>query len=207
MPRITALAMLVVGLAAISGCGDDTDQQAKTVTVQAQPAAPPAATTTATQPPAQQDAKPLEPLPQGVIGADGTYTMRVKSSDYEQENLIVDETSPSESQWRFATTCEGSTCSIRMMRELESSGFKTLTLRPAHGRPNVFEGTATSSDECLIHPKKVATRQRYSVRLHSPLDRNGRRTAQRIDAFLTETAPGCSKGTKGALSWRGALKG
>jgi hypothetical protein len=145
-------------------------------------------------------------LPKGVVGADGIYTMRVANSDYEKENIIVDESSPSISKWRFATTCDGSACSIRMMRQLGSGGYKTLSLRPVAGRPNVFEGNATSSDECLIKPKKIVTHQRYSVRLHSAVDRNGRRTAGRIDAFLTETAPGCTKGTKGALSWHGALK-
>jgi hypothetical protein len=211
MTRATTVAILAVGVVALSACGDDKQEAhtvtlpARTVTAPANAQTPPAAATTKTR--SSEDSAPAEPLPDGVVGADGTYTMRVKSSDYEKENLIVDETSPSVSEWRFATTCRGSTCSIRMMRQLGSGGFKTLTLRPAEGRRSVFEGTATSSDECLLKPKQVATRQRYSIRLHSAVDRNGRRTARRIDAFLTETAAGCSKGTRGALSWHGALKG
>jgi hypothetical protein len=210
MTRATAVATLVAGGVALSGCGGDAEQQAKTVTAPGQTVtvqAPPPAATTAPDTQSSEGSTSREPLPAGVTGADGTYTMRAGSSDYEKENLIVDESSPSISQWRFATTCQGSECSIRMMRQLESGGYKTLTLRPVAGRPSVFEGTAASSDECVIHPKKVATRQRYSIRLHSAADRNGRRTARRIDAFLTETAPGCTKGTKGVLSWHGALKG
>lgn len=204
MKTVTAVATILVGVVALSGCGDD-EQQAKTVTVQAEPQTPsPVATAAQTQPPT--DSTPAEPLPEGVIGADGTYMMQVKGSDYEKENLIVDEESPYKSEWKFKTTCQGSKCSIRMMREVGSGGFKTLTLRPVEGRPNVFEGTATSSDECLIDPKKVTTRQRYSARLHDAVDRNGRQTAQRIDAYLSETAPGCTEGTKGELSWRGTLE-
>jgi hypothetical protein len=208
MTRATAVGIVIVGVVALSGCGGDAEKQARTVTVPAAtvtaapaPAAPAPTSTTAPETTA------AEPLPKGVVGADGTYTMRVGSSDYEEENLIVDESSPSISEWRFTTTCQASACSIRMMRQLGSGGYKTLTLRPVAGRPNVFEGTATSSDKCLLKPKTVVTNQRYSARLHSAVDRNGRQTARRIDAFLTETAPGCTKGTKGVLSWRGALKG
>ena len=200
MTRATSLG--IVGVVALSGCGDGAGKKAETVTVPAgtvttvaAPATPAPTTTTA-----------AEPLPKGVLGADGTYTMRVASSDYKEENLIVDESSPSISEWRFTTTCHGSACSIRVMRQLGSGGYKTLTLRPVAGRPDVFEGTATSSDECLLTPKKIVTRQRYSARLHGIVDRNGHQTARRIDAFLTETAPGCTKGTKGVLSWHGALK-
>ena len=206
MTRATAVAILIVGVVALSACGDDA-KTAKTVTLPAQTVTtaagaqtpPPAATT--------PDSTPAEPLPAGVTGADGTYTMRVKHSDYDEENLIVNEESPSDSEWKFATTCRGSSCSIRMMRQLESGGYKTLTLRAVKGRPSVFEGTATSSKKCLIKPKTVATRQRYSVRLHSAADVNGRRTARRIDAFLTETTSGCTPGTRGVLSWHGELKG
>jgi hypothetical protein len=210
MTRATSVAILIAGVVALSACGDDKQEaqtvtlQAETVTTQAAPQTPSA--TTAPEASAG-DATAATPLPKGVTGADGTYTMRVKHSDYDEENLIVNEQSPSESEWKFATTCRGSTCSIRMMRQLESGGYKTLTLRPVEGRPSVFEGTATSSKECLIKPKKVATRQRYSVRLHSAADVNGRRTARRIDAFLTETTSGCTPGTRGVLSWHGALKG
>jgi hypothetical protein len=211
MTRATSVAILMVGAIALSACGDDGQRAqtvtlpAQTVTAQAEPQTP-SATTTAPESSAE-DSTPAKPLPKGVTGADGTYTMRVKHSDYDEENLIVNEQSPSESDWKFATTCRGSTCSIRMMRQLESGGYKTLTLRPVAGRPSVFEGTATSSKECLIKPKKVATRQRYSIRLHSAADVNGRRTARRIDAFLTETTSGCTPGTRGVLSWHGALKG
>jgi hypothetical protein len=210
MTRATSVAILIVGVIALSACGDSA-KRAETVTlpaltVTAPAETPPAATTTAPGSSAE-DSTPATPLPKGVTGADGTYKMRVKHSDYDEENLIVNEQSPSESAWKFATTCRGSTCSIRMMRQLESGGYKTLTLRPVNGRPSVFEGTATSSKECLIKPKKVATRQRYSVRLHSAADVNGRRTARRIDAFLTETTSGCTPGTRGVLSWHGALEG
>jgi hypothetical protein len=210
MTRATAVAILIIGVVALSACGDD-KQEAQTVTLPAQTVTTPAeaqtppATATNTQP--SEDSTPAEPLPKGITGADGTYTMRVKHSDYDEENLIVNEESPFTSEWKFATTCQGSTCSIRMMRQLESGGYKTLTLRPVDGRPSVFEGTATSSKKCLIKPKTVATRQRYSVRLHSAADVNGRRTARRIDAFLTETTSGCTPGTRGVLSWHGALKG
>lgn len=212
MTKATAVAILTVVALPLSGCGDT--EQARTVTVpaqtvtvpaEAQTPSPTATTAPETQPP--DDSTPAEPLPAGIIGADGTYTMTAKHSDYEEENIIADEASPYQSDWRFATTCQGSKCSIRMMRQLGSGGFKTLTLRPVEGRPNVFEGTATSSDECLLDPKKVTTQQRYSARLHSAVDRNGRKTARRIDAFLTETVPGCTPGTKGVQGWRGALKG
>lgn len=202
MTRATSVGIVIGAVVALSGCGVTT----RTVTVGARHATPPATSPPATSPPATSPSA-AAPLPKGVLSADGTYTMRVVHSDYDKENIIVDESSPSISAWRFATTCHGSKCSVRMMRQLESGGYKTLTLRPVAGRPNVFAGTATSSDECLIEPKKVVTHQRYSVRLHSAVDRDGRQTARRIDAFLTETAPGCTKGTKGVLSWRGALKG
>lgn len=209
MKRSATAVLTMLSAAALGACGDDGNKQAtsvvvRTVTIQsAPPAASPSQTTTAEKP----DPAPAEPLPEGVVGADGTYTMKVKKSDYEKENLIVDEESPSESEWKFVTTCRGSACSVDMKRELGSGGFKELTLRPVPGRRNVFAGKSTSRDECLLNPKSVATRQRYSIRLHDAVDRNGRRTARRIDAYLTETTAGCSPGTSGALSWRGTLKG
>lgn len=199
------MAILILSIVALAACGGDNNERAaaRTVTVQGPPPAAPASPTTTAE---QTDATPAEPLPKGVVGADGTYTMNVKASDYEKENLIVDEETPSESEWKFMTTCQGSKCSIEMQRAVGSGGFKQLTLRPVAGRRGVFAGNSTSRDECLLDPKPVTTRQRYSISLHDAADRNGRRTAGRIDAYLTETAPGCSAGTKGTISWRGALK-
>jgi hypothetical protein len=205
MRRATIAAILLISVVALSACGDDA-KQAATVTLPAQTVTASLEPQTATAPRSSAGSTPAAPLPDGIAGADGTYTMRVKHSDYDKENLIVKEEAPSVSEWKFATTCRGSTCSIRMMRQLESGGYKTLTLRSVKGRPSVFEGTATSSKECLLKPRTVATRQRYSIRLHSAADVNGRRTARQIDAFLTETTSGCTPGTKGVLSWHGALK-
>lgn len=206
MQKLAATSVLVAGAVALGACGDDDEKQAKTivqtVTAPAAPQTPPPVSTTPTetQPPAPTT--PARPLPEGVVGADGTYTMEVEESDYEGENLIQDEVSPP-SDWRFTTTCEGETCSVRMRRELESGGFKMVTLQPAEGRPNVYEGRATSTDECLVDPKKATTRQRYAVRLVGEVDGTGRPTAKRIDVYLTERAPTCSKETKGTIFWRG----
>jgi len=200
-----ATSILVAGAVAFGACGEDGKQTktiVQTVTAPAAPQTPPPITTTPgqTQPPAQST--PAKPLPDGVIGADGTYTMTVEQSDYKDENLIQDEVSPP-SDWRFTTTCQAEKCSVLMRRELKSGGFKMVPLQPAQGRPNVYEGQATSTDECLIDPKKATTRQRYAVRLVGEVDGSGRPTAKRIDVYLTERAPTCSKDTKGTILWRG----
>ena len=148
MTRATIVALLIAAVVALSACGGDEQRvqtvtlQAETVTTQAVPETP-SATTTAPKS-SGEDSTPAKPLPKGVTGADGTYTMRVSHHDYDKENLIVAEESPFVSDWKFATTCQGSTCSIHMMRQLESGGYKTLTLQPVEGRPSVFEGTSTA---------------------------------------------------------------
>ncbi len=193
-------------LNACGGDGDPAKTVVQTVTAPAEPPVP-VPPPTQTRPDTQTaPSEPSEPLPEGVIGADGTYAVRFKKSDYVTENLIVDEQSPSQSEWRFETTCKGSSCSIEMKRELGSGGFKVLTMRPANGRSRVFEGKTTSTDKCLIDPERVSTRQRYSIRLYDPVDRNGRQTARRIDVYMTEDPEGCEEDTKGTISWGATLK-
>src|SRR3954451_14725200 len=98
---------LACGLAA---CGGST--QTKTVTVTKTVTAPastqaqaPPATTPATTSTGAEGATPAQPLPAGVVAADGTYRLRYRSSDYTGENIVVSDSRPDPASWKFVTTC------------------------------------------------------------------------------------------------------
>ena len=200
--------VLVGSLAA--GCGGDEEPATRTVvrtvveTVAAPPAGDPAPSDGAPADPAPQSPAG-EPLPSGVIAADGTYEMKVRRSDYEGENTTVDDEFGGD-RWSFRTECAGTDCTVQMRRELGSGGFKTLRLRPS-ARPNVFEAESKGSTGCAsTDNKRAPTKQRHSVKLSDPIDIGGRQTARTIDVFFTETTNGCNvKPARGIVSWRGRL--
>ncbi len=208
MHRLALLAFLIGTLAA--GCGEGEESATRTVvrtvvqTVPAAPAEDSPSTDAAPADPASQ-ASAGEPLPSGVIAADGRYEMKVRRSDYEGENTTVDDEFGGDG-WSFRTECAGTDCTIEMRRELGSGGFKTLSLR-ASARPNVFEGESTGSTGCAsTDNKRAPTKQRHSVKLNDPTDIGGRQTARTIDVFFTETTNGCNvKPARGVVSWRGRL--
>jgi hypothetical protein len=197
------------GLAACGGSTTKTVTVTKTVTApastqaQAPTTSAPAPTTPATSTGAE-GATPAQPLPAGVVAADGTYRMRFRSSDYQGENIVVSEDDPDPADWKFATTCQGTTCTILMQRQLASGAYKNVTLQQDPTRPNVFVGNTTGTAEC-VNNSQAPVRERYSVRLTGPESLNGRQTAARIDAYFTETTRDCPLAdfTRGVASWRG----
>lgn len=203
MALVTALAFIACG-------GDDEQQEARTivetVTVEAPP--PPAEEQV---PPTDEDVPAGQPLPPGVVGADGTYAMTVRDADSDT-GLLIDNV-PRRSEWVFATSCTGLDCTIEMRRELASGAFKTLTLTPSEGREGVFEADLTGTAECTLGSiDETSSDQRYSIKLNAPQDVAGRRTATRIDAYFTQTTDGCDPPKpfgsvqRGTTSWTGALQ-
>jgi hypothetical protein len=158
----------------------------------------------------------LEPLPPGVVGADGTYAMTVRDFNSKgiNTNIVEDDTVLEESEWTFSTSCAASECEIEMRRELQSGGSKSLTLMPAEGREGVFEADSTGMTECGVNSgdPPAPSDQRYSIKLNAPQDIGGRQTATRIEAYFTENTDGCrdtpqgeSRPASGAVSWTGVL--
>jgi hypothetical protein len=204
------LLLVAVGLAA---CGGST--QTKTVTVtktvtapastqaQAPTTSAPATSTPATSTGAE-GATPAEPLPAGVVAAEGTYRMRFRSSDYSGENIVVSDAYPNPADWKFTTTCQGAGCTIQMQRQLQSGAYKNVTLQQDPDRPNVFAGESSGTVECASNGH-ARVKQRYSVRLTAPEDVNGRQTAARMDAYFTESTRACPLAdlSRGVVSWRG----
>jgi hypothetical protein len=139
-----------------------------------------------------------------VIAADGTYKMRTRKSDYTGENTAVDDEFPTDSEWVFTTTCQGSDCVVQMRRELGSGAFKNVTLEPDPAREGVYVAETSGTTGCA-NDERSPTKQRYSVRLTAPEDVNGRSTARRMDVYFTEVARGCklSSLARGVVSWRG----
>ena len=208
---------IVITLAAcgLAACGGST--QTKTVTVtktvtapaQTQASAPPATSAPATTPPATTpEATPATaPLPAGIVGADGTYKMRTRDSDYSGENIAVDDEFPSDSEWVFTTGCQGQDCTVQMRRELGSGAFKNVTLQPDPARAGVYVGETSGKTGCA-NDESSPTKQRYSIRLTAPMDIGGRSEARTMDVYFTETARGCSLSrlARGVVSWRGIRK-
>lgn len=187
----------------LGACGGDEETRTVVETVTTTVAAPPTTPPDDTGTPTETAATPL---PSGVVTAEGTYTMKLKESDYEGENTTVDDEFPRESQWTFTTQCTGSDCTVQMRRELDSGAFKTLTLEPSD-RPNVLEATSTGKTGCASKEEPADTRQRYSVKLNSPEDVDGRQTARKLDVYFTETTNACTvKPARGIVSWRGTLE-
>jgi hypothetical protein len=185
-------------------CGGG-EQETRTIVETVAPEQPPAPGPDQTPPNGQDPA--LEPLPPGVVGADGTYAMTVNDSSSEGVDIIGDDAFPEDSEWVFSTSCDGPDCEIEMRRELSSGGFKSLTLMPAEGREDVFEVDSTGDTTCdLLGATETApAKQRYSIKLNAPEDVGGRLTATRIDAYFTEETDGCGDGGTGAVSWAGVL--
>jgi hypothetical protein len=198
-------AVACIAAVLLLGCGGE-EQETRTIVetvVPEQPSAPgPEQAPPTDQPPAQ------EPLPPGVVGADGTYTMTVRDSSHEGFRITSDDTDPEESEWTFSTSCPGSECEIDMRRELQSGGFKSLTLTPVGGREGAFETDTTGETACSTGRPEAPSDQRYSIKLNAPADVGGRLTATRIEAYFTEETDGCTDGgdrSRGAVSWTGVL--
>jgi hypothetical protein len=184
-------------------CGGE--QETRTIVETVTREQPPAPGPEQPPPPGQAPAREPEPLPPGVVGADGTYLMTVRDST---DDITKDDTRPAESEWTFATSCAASNCEIEMRRELQSGGSKSLTLMPVEGREDVFEADTSGETECgSFAPQEPApTDQRYAIKLNSPQDVGGRLTATRIEAYFTEETDGCADDSaSGAVSWAGVL--
>jgi hypothetical protein len=213
MRRATGPSLLLLTACGLAACGGSTQTRTVTVTktvtapastqAQAPTTSAPTTSTPATSTGAE-GAPPAPPLPAGVVAADGTYRMRFRNSDYQGENIVVSEDQPDPADWKFATTCQGSTCTVQMQRLLESGAYKNVTLQQDASRPNVFVGTTTGTAEC-INNSHAPVKERYSVRLTGPENVNGRQTAARVDAYFTETTRDCPLAdfTRGVVSWRG----
>ncbi len=208
--------LLTFAACGLAACGGGTTTKTvtvtKTVTTPATTPAPaPGAATTpttgATTPTETTPEAAATPLPAGVVAADGTYKMRTRRSDYTGENTAVDDEFPTDSEWIFATTCQGSDCVVQMRRELQSGAFKNVTLKPDPARTGVFVAETSGTTGCA-NDDTSPTKQRYSIRLTAPTDVTGRQTAQRMDVYFTEVARGCSLSSvaRGVVSWRGNRK-
>jgi major membrane immunogen (membrane-anchored lipoprotein) len=194
-------------------CGGE--QETRTIVETVTREQPPAPGPDQPAPPGQDPA--LEPLPPGVVGADGTYAMTVRDADAVggggAVDITEDDTALEESQWTFSTSCTGPECEIEMRRELQSGGSKSLTLTPAEGREGVFEADSTGTTECGdTGGTSAPSDQRYSIKLNAPQDIGGRQTATRIEAYFTEDTDGCrdtasgeSRPASGTVSWTGVL--
>jgi hypothetical protein len=210
--RRTGILLALLATCGLAACGGGTTT--KTVTVTKTVTAPAQAPAPATTPPGGEDttatttpapgSADASPLPDGVVAADGTYKMRTRQSDYTGENIAVDDEFPTDSEWIFTTTCQGTTCSVAMRRELGSGAFKNVTLRPDPAREGVFVAETSGTTGCA-NSKRSPTKQRYSVRLTTPENVNGRLMAKRMDVYFIETARGCTLSTsaRGVVSWRG----
>ena len=221
---VTLLILASGGLAACGGGTTKTVTITKTVTAPASTPAPAGGATTPTTPTTgattpegettgeggttPESGTAATPLPAGVVAADGTYAMRTRRSDYSGENTAVDDEFPRDSEWIFATTCQGSDCVIQMRRELGSGAFKNVTLKPDPARAGVYVAETSGTTGCATDDTSP-TKQRYSIRLTAPTDVNGRQTAKRMDVYFTEVARGCSLSSvaRGVVSWRGNRKG
>lgn len=204
-------AIALVAALALAACGGDDEQQeartiVETVTTEAPP--PPADEQV---PPTDEDVPAGQPLPPGVVGADGTYAMTIRDAD--SDTGLLNDSVPRRSEWVFATSCTGPDCTIEMRRELASGAFKTLTLTPAAGREGVFEADSTGTAECTLGSiDEASSDQRYSIKLNAPQDVAGRRTATRIDAYFTQVTDGCDPPRpfagvlRGTVSWSGVLQ-
>jgi hypothetical protein len=207
------LALLLVACGLAACCGST---QTKTVTVTKTVTAPastqaqaPTSSAPATSTPATatgaEGATPAPALPAGVVAADGTYRMRFRNSDYSGENIVVSDAYPNPADWKFATACQGSACTIQMQRQLESGAYKNVTLQQDPSRPNVFAGESTGTIDCISNGH-AKVKERYSVRLTAPENVNGRQTAARMDAYFTESTRDCPLAdlSRGVVSWRGS---
>lgn len=212
MTKLLGIAILAAAAVVLSACGDS-ENATKTVVqtvVQTVAADAPAPTQPGVTPPATTTDSAGPPLPDGVIAADGTYEMKFKRSSYEGENIAVQQETPYQSKWEFTTTCKSGECAIAMRRELASGAYKAVTLHPAAGRPNIYEAQSSGTTRCVpaATGRRVKTSQRYSLKLNTPVDRSGRKTARKLDVYLNETTNLCkSKPARGIVSWRGNLTG
>jgi hypothetical protein len=190
----------------LAACGGDEEVQTRTIVETVTVEAPPASAG-AQPPPTAQDTPAGEPLPPGVVAADGTYAMETKDTDFVNSNTTVDDRFPTGSEWDFTTTCTGPECTVEMRRELQSGGYKTLMLMPVEDREGVFEVESTGTTECAIGSEEPPTDQRYSLKLNAPEDVGGRQTATRIEVYFTEETEGCTDdGARGMVSWTGVLQ-
>lgn len=182
----------------IVGCGGDGDEDGdKTTTIL--PGPPPAQTdTTGTEPTGTTAA----PLPGGRAAVDGTYLMRVRSTDYEGQNIVAGNSDGKESNWPITTVCEQDECRLEVRRELDSGAYENFTLDEIKER--TYAASSTGTTECLRgETDKVGTRQRLSIRVSGIAEIEGRPAAQRLDAYLTITATCGEEPVRGVISWRG----
>jgi ferredoxin len=211
-----ARVLTVIALATLAaGCGEgETVTEVRTVT--APPASSgatsptgvtgPTAATGASGAPAATGA-PADPLPDGRAAVDGRYLMKVRATASEGRSLLTQGTDEGEeSTWPISTVCTGSTCRLKVRRELESGAFESLTLDEVKDRTYAAASTGKTT-KCALQSEEVDTKQRLSVRATAVKDINGRPTAQRIDAYMTIRAT-CSSAVdeglnRATISWRG----
>jgi hypothetical protein len=157
--------------AVLVGCGGE-EQETRTIVETVAPEQPSAPGPEQTPPTGQDPA--LEPLPPGVVGADGAYAMTVRDSSFKGFRITSDDMRPQESEWTFSTNC-ASECEIDMRRELQSGGFKSLTLTPAEGREGVFEAD-TSGETAGTERSALLDQAQRSPRCRRTPDRDAHRS-------------------------------
>lgn len=223
--RLLLLAVLAVLLA---GCGGTetvtqtvTETETTTETVTTEAATPPPTDTdaTSTETDASADTRPpAEPLPEGVIGLDGTYILTEDDSDCSgfnfncgpiEENRFEDE--DAERRARATTTCTSATaCTVRFGLGLDTGGEKIYELEADPDRKGTYVGTATGEAGCGPDDAPRTTKERVSARAASTSDATGRLVADRLDVFVTLrvkcSVSGGDENVKSAFTFRGNLR-
>lgn len=175
----------------LAGCGGDGDT--KTVTVSQ--STPPTQTTPGST------STTAAALPDGRAAVEGRYLMRIRSTDYEGQNIVSGMPDGEESTWPISTVCTQQSCRLEVRRELESGAFESVTLREVKDRSYATSSTGTA--QCIVGDDEVSARQRLSIRVSGIADIGGRPTAQRVDAYMTIRAVCGNDPVKGVISWRG----
>lgn len=204
--RLPWILLTVLGLATLAaGCGQgETVTQVRTVTTPpaTQGTAPAQTVAPGQTPPTDTATAPATPLPGGRAAVDGRYLMKIRSTDYEGQNIVAGMSDGEESTWPISTECAGETCRLNVRRELESGAFENFTLEEVKDR--TYAATSTGKTECIVGASdKVDTKQRLSVRVTAIAQINGRPTAQRLDAYMTIKAKCGNQPVRGIISWRG----
>lgn len=221
------LLLLTAPAVLLAGCGGTetvtktvTATQTKTETVTTEAATPPPTDTTSTEIDAAADPPPpAEPLPDGVVGLDGTYLLTEADANCSgrnfnctpiAENRYEETEDAQERRARATTTCSSSgDCTVRFGLGLNSGGEKIYELEADPDREGTYVGTATGQADCGSGGATRPTKERVSARAASTTDATGRVVADRLDVFLTIRVT-CTnilrENVKSSFTFRGALR-
>lgn len=189
-----------LGLAACGG-------QTKTVTETVGSTSPPAATTTEPAAPTgatgTTERAPSQPLPTSTGGAavvQGTYRMRVSSSQTPVEYEKGDELT-----WGAVTRCEQE-CVVELNRENTNGGFTRLELKPIS--PTQYGRDGTGTVDCGPLGDVVPSTTRTSVSVLKVRDEGDIQLATEIQGFIRNRYD-CAVGSEKVevVRFRGRLEG